>query len=411
MKVGNVVVANVFGAVNKGDAALIEVCIDEIYDAFPGASVSGIAYQPAVQRAHLPQVIWYERLGNCMSKNVWRRRICNVVRQGVTIGYVLFGQPWLLGLLIPYEQRKAISAIREADILISCPGGYLEDSNPSYYANLIQIWAAARFGTKIILAPQSVGPIRSRVGQWFASKILSKANLVCARESESYNFAVETLALSEDRVVRTGDLAFWHEAVPAARELVESEFGIGPHERYIAVSVIEWAFPLAGDRVEAKERYVRKLCELLNILHKTLDVRVVIVNQVASDLPVGREIVTRCPGFVILDQKDRPVADVRRIIAGASVFLGSRFHSCIFGLIAGLPLVALSYLPKTSGIMADLGLSSRVHDIDTFDVPLVAKRMISDYNDPSEGREAIDLAVRRYRGQYPRFADLLRENV
>jgi colanic acid/amylovoran biosynthesis protein len=47
MEVIKVVVANVFGAVNKGDAALIEVCVDEIYGAFPGASVSGIASSPA----------------------------------------------------------------------------------------------------------------------------------------------------------------------------------------------------------------------------------------------------------------------------------------------------------------------------------------------------------------------------
>ena len=409
MEVIKIVVANVFGAVNKGDAALIEVCIDEIYSAFPGASVSGIAYQPSTQRRHLPQVTWHERLGNCLSRSVWRRRLCNVVRQGATICYVLFGRPWPLGLLIPREQRCAIKALKDADIVISCPGGYLEDSNPSYYANLIQIWAAARFGAKVVLAPQSVGPIRSRRGQWFAKKILSKANLVCVRESESYNFAVQTLSLPEKRVVRTGDLAFWHESTPAARELLKTEFGIEPDEPYIAVSVIEWAFPLAADQTEAKQRYVRKICQLLSILHETLGVRVVIVNQVAADLPVGREIASRHPDFVILDQRDRPVADVRGIIAGSAVFLGSRFHSCIFGLLAGQPLVALSYLPKTSGIMTDLGLSARVHDIDTFDVQRVAERMIFDYKDPTIGREEVNRAVQRYKDQYPRFSDLLRE--
>ncbi|WP_081077822.1 polysaccharide pyruvyl transferase family protein [Burkholderia pseudomultivorans] len=409
MEVSRVVVANVFGAVNKGDAALIEVCIDEIEDAFPDAAVSGIAYQPSIQRRHLPRVTWYERLGNCMSKNVWRRRVCNVVRQGITICYVFLRRPWPLGLLIPREQRRAIRALKHADLVVSCPGGYLEDSNPSYYANLIQIWAAAKFGTKIVLAPQSVGPIRSRRGRWFAAKVLSKAHLVCVRESESYQFAVETLRLPAARVVRTGDLAFWHAATPAARELVKAEFGIEPDEPYIAVSVIEWAFPLASDQAEAKDRYVRKVCDLLGILHQTLGVRIIVVNQVAADLPVGRQIAAQCPDFVILDQKDRPVSDVRGIIAGSAVFLGSRFHSCIFGLLAGRPLVALSYLPKTSGIMTDLGLNARVHDIDTFDVRQVAEKMIADYKNPSAAQAEIDRAVERYRNLYPRFADLLRE--
>ncbi|KWF12764.1 hypothetical protein WT55_05715 [Burkholderia pseudomultivorans] len=210
-------------------------------------------------------------------------------------------------------------------------------------------------------------------------------------------------------MVRTGDLAFWHAATPAARELVKAEFGIEPDEPYIAVSVIEWAFPLASDQAEAKDRYVRKVCDLLGILHQTLGVRIIVVNQVAADLPVGRQIAAQCPDFVILDQKDRPVSDVRGIIAGSAVFLGSRFHSCIFGLLAGRPLVALSYLPKTSGIMTDLGLNARVHDIDTFDVRQVAEKMIADYKNPSAAQAEIDRAVERYRNLYPRFADLLRE--
>lgn len=409
MQVNHVVVANVFGAVNKGDSALIEVCIDEILEAFPNASLSGIAYQPSTQRAHLPRVTWHERLGNCVSKHMWRRRLCNVVRQAITICYVSLRRPWLLGRLIPVEQRRAIDALGKADVVVSCPGGYLEDSNPSYYANLIQIWAASKFGATVVLAPQSVGPIRSRRGRWFAAKVLAKASLICVRESESYHFVVETLALPAARVARTGDLAFWHAATPAATASMKAELGIDPDEPYIAVSVIEWAFPLAADQAQAKERYVRSLCELLNILHDTLGVRIVIVNQVAADLPVGREIAERCREFVILDQKDRPVADVRSIIAGSSVFLGSRFHSCIFGLLAGRPLVALSYLPKTSGIMTDLGLSARVYDIDGFNVDEIARTMIADYRAPSRGQAEIDRAVERYRRLYPRFADLLRE--
>ncbi|MFP3525531.1 hypothetical protein SB912_23890, partial [Pantoea sp. SIMBA_072] len=133
-----------------------------------------------------------------------------------------------------------------------------------------------------------------------------------------YHFVVETLALPAARVARTGDLAFWHATTPAATSSMKAELGLEPNEPYIAVSVIDWAFPLALDQADAKERYVRNICELLDVLHDTLGVRIVIVNQVAADLPIGRQIAARCPGFVILDEKDRPVSDVRSIIAGAS---------------------------------------------------------------------------------------------
>jgi colanic acid/amylovoran biosynthesis protein len=46
-------------------------------------------------------------------------------------------------------------------------------------------------------------------------------------------------------------------------------------------------------------------------------------------------------------------------------FVGTRMHSVILALNAGVPALAIGYLAKTAGIMEDLGLAHRCLDIGT----------------------------------------------
>ena len=48
---------------------------------------------------------------------------------------------------------------------------------------------------------------------------------------------------------------------------------------------------------------------------------------------------------------------MKGIIKDAQFFVGSRMHSNIFALQQGIPVIAISYQPKTEYIMSSLGLS------------------------------------------------------
>ena len=49
------------------------------------------------------------------------------------------------------------------------------------------------------------------------------------------------------------------------------------------------------------------------------------------------------------------------------LLVGTRFHSVIFAMTASVPVLAIEYEHKTSGIMHDLGLDEWVYDISTVD--------------------------------------------
>ncbi|HDH44651.1 MAG TPA: hypothetical protein ENG66_04595 [Thermococcus sp.] len=66
----------------------------------------------------------------------------------------------------------------------------------------------------------------------------------------------------------------------------------------------------------------------------------------------------------VIDTHGLTPYDLISLYASARLLIGTRFHSVIFALLSGTPVVAISYFgPKTFGIMKSLGLEQFVLDI------------------------------------------------
>jgi colanic acid/amylovoran biosynthesis protein len=370
-----ITISNVFGSSNRGDALLVEALYSAIRTAF-GAEVhlSGIAHFPELERMHLPDVDWSPPPARSYAPNKLMRRVVNGVRMVGALSYSSAGAPDVWPLLSPpAAQRASIRALRDADLVISCAGGFLLDVNASILGNLMQMSLAHRFGRPLILAPQTIGPIRNRQLRAITARVLSKASLICAREQYTYNFLVGELGLSPEKVLRTTDIAFEHGHVDTdGGRRALAEVGIGADEAFIGATVVDWAFPGAPSPARSRREYLEKIVALLCRIHQKTGQRVVLFNQVSSDIHLGREVANRCGVAVVQDLDDRSTAVMRGMIERADVFLGSRFHSCVFALLGRVPTVSLAYTYKSNGIMEDLRLPDRVWDIGGFDVDEVA---------------------------------------
>lgn len=97
---------------------------------------------------------------------------------------------------------------------------------------------------------------------------------------------------------------------------------------------------------------------------------------------------------------------MRNMISACDYFIGSRFHSCVFSLLAGIPTISIAYTYKSTGIMRDLDMGDLVFDISTFDA-CELKELLGDMFDR---REYYVERVRRGRSQleYPDFSEVLR---
>ena len=153
--------------------------------------------------------------------------------------------------------------------------------------------------------------------------------------------------------------------------------------------------------------YIHELAKAIRTLQTKYDFQVVLVNQVAADLPTARVVAALCGHGVLLDTSERTVEEIRALISVCDVFIASRFHSCIFALLEGVPTIAVAYLQKTAGIMADLGLSQRVVSIYGLTANELSLRVESDFKNREAVSVQIARAVEQYRTGFREFRDVL----
>ena len=405
------VIVNAFGRSNRGDSVLLDECIGQLRLVYPDAQISAVVFAGIGEaRAVHPSVAWSKRIGSTKSGNG------NVNSRSKALFYLL--SAWISALVpcsgfdrfLPPDQRRTLEAIRNADTVISAPGGYIHDTNFAYFIALFHIYLSTVLGKTVVLAPQSVGPINGWFSRWVARRVLRRVPYVCARESYSFDFLTKELGLSAARVFRAGDSAFWNDDVERDSAMIEREYaklGIRPGQAVFGMTVVGWSYPRSGDPNAAREAYVAALARIADHITEAYQLIPVIFNQVSDDLPTAFDVRKRAKYPIIIDETNRDPAVLRALMARSTIFLGTRFHSCIFAMIAGRPTFAIAYLPKTEFIMNDLLLDARHTSIYAIDIDAVIKQLSSDLENLTLAESAISTAVSSYRSRFARFNDIM----
>jgi colanic acid/amylovoran biosynthesis protein len=402
-------IVNAFGRSNRGDSVLLDECIHEIRAKFPNAEIAGAVFEGIGDATAVhPNVAWSERIGNTGGGGA-KNRLKSLVYLGAA--WMSAYLPWLgLDKLLPPKQRETLKAIRESDVVISAPGGYIHDTNFAYFIALLHIHLGTILRKTVILAPQSVGPIARPISRTVARHVLGKVPFLCARESYSWDFLAHELKLPEKNVYRTGDSAFWNDRVEDNRELVDriySEIGIAPGAPILGMTVVGWSFPKSKEPAAAYDRYTTAVARVADHMSSTYGLIPVIFNQVSEDLPTAYEVQKKAKHPVVIDAVSREPDILRALITRSKVFLGTRFHSCIFAMMAGRPTFAIAYLPKTEYIMNDLKLTHRHTPIDAIDYDYMIKQLSADYENLAGAEQEIQNAVKVYQQNFTRLQDIL----
>ena len=405
-------IVNAYGRSNRGDSVLLDECISEIKDWNENIKISGAVFNEIseISKVH-PDIKWSSRIGNCNIKGLYGKFLTLVIILiAILSSFSLLS--WL-AYLLPKPQRHTFLNIKKSDIVLSAPGGYIHDTNFSFYIALLHLWLGHKFGKKVILAPQSIGPIDGLIARNISKFILKRCFLICARESYSYNFLKHDLHLMDDVLIRqTGDSAFWNFQVSEDNKVILdafNEIGIKNNNNILGVTVVDWNFPKSKDLSKSTENYINNMAYIIDYISENYNLTPVIFNQVSEDLIMARKVAKVCKTNVLIDSISREPDILRAMISHSKVFLGTRFHSCIFSMMAGRPTYAIAYLPKTSFILEDLNLSHRHINIDDIVASKVISQIEKDLDDISAAENEIKNAVNTYRNKYLRMSDLLLE--
>jgi colanic acid/amylovoran biosynthesis protein len=259
------------------------------------------------------------------------------------------------------------------DIIISRGGGFLLDSGGVgiIRAHLLTLSLATMVGRPVVIYAQSVGPFKRKLGARLTARVLNRMALITVREPLSMEI-VRGLGLRHPRVELTADEAFLLPMLTGAdRDAALAAAGLQPGTLRVGVAPVPWQFPLSARGIDHQARYLEVLSDTINWLIEERGADIYLNANVES--PIGPSDRTFIEGQLLPRIRRRekarvlPALDARQlktVIGELDLFFGTRMHANIFALGAEVPTLAISYLPKTAGIMQMLGLQEYVFAID-----------------------------------------------
>jgi colanic acid/amylovoran biosynthesis protein len=277
-----------------------------------------------------------------------------------------------------------------ADVCVSAGGGYLYDdggrtSRLNIARRLLPLRAARRQGVPVVLFSQSIGPFASRAWRSVVARELRRSQAVIVREELSEQVCREMGVVPKV----CDDIAFALEPgePPAAASEVSA--------KTVGITVMS---ALPGVDGAGHRRYVEALGTGLAAALRESGRSIAVISQVSAhsgddDAAIGRELAAGLAASGI-DSRfvDLGVATDEELSAfygRLELVVASRLHSGILALCAGTPIIGLSYLPKTDGVLSRVGLEQWVLPAAHLDAGALAKAVTAALVQEGQLREQI----------------------
>lgn len=259
----------------------------------------------------------------------------------------------------PAAMIRSIREIAACNVVLDFTGG---DSFSDIYGSrrLLRKLLHKQFvlwtGTPLVLAPQTYGPLESRLLRPWFRHVVKHAAEVFTRDAPSVEFlgklSGREVHLSTDVAVALG----WTSPVASPEQ-------DGPLRVGLNVSGLLWAGGYTGDNQFGLATDYRDYCDrlvgqLLDDGHQVDLVPHVLMrpweDPTEDDVSAAEELRSLHPGATLAPRFQSPV-EAKSHIAGLDVLVGSRMHATIAALTAGIPTVPAAYSRKFEGFFGSLG--------------------------------------------------------
>lgn len=248
-----------------------------------------------------------------------------------------------------YNIFKIASLLKRTRLLISGGGSLLQDVTSTqsykYYSTIMKL--AIRYGAKVMVYANGIGPLNTEKNRLDCKKLLEKVDKITLRDAQSLQ-ELENMGIKNEITV-SADPAF---------SLQPADVEISEDIPYFVVSVRKWK--------KLPEDFLDKLSSVCsNIKEKYNMLPVFVPMQSWMDNEISREIAQKCGGKVLSTFTD--VETLIGYIKNSQFVLGMRLHTLIYALGVNVPVVALSYDPKVDAIVQKWDCS-KAFDVKNIDV-------------------------------------------
>ena len=280
-----------------------------------------------------------------------------------------------------------LRAVLRSKAMVLGGGGLIQDSSSVYNLPLYAFYVAlARLrGVPVFGWGLGVGPLYTKLGRVLARFIVGSSRYFSVRDAGSAR-ALRAAGVRAERVRVTADPAFLIEPgrvapgglaghkptiIFSVRHRLHDNPGLNP--RYLLPVGVRHRLKLeTRPGIEEDRRFVHAVACGVRCCVEEFGARVVLLPFWAErDDEVLRQVEQEAlrlgvPGEKLAWAQVRHTpAELAGYIAGADMLVSMRLHALVFGALAGVPALALSYVPKMRALMSLLGARHWVVEVQT----------------------------------------------
>jgi colanic acid/amylovoran biosynthesis protein len=363
-----IIISHVYSSDNKGDAALTSVLIDDLKHAFPRSSITILQLESVKENKTFegipekPGFMYYVA-------NKYRHPLAKLMyasyMMGITLGWALWYKYTGRQLYLPAHLRKVALLYEQADLIVPVGGGYIRSRKGLRNRwNIPLILHPLLFGYLLdkptILYPQSMGPFQNKFEELLVTFVL-----ILIREDASVALLARLkVTRNVSRAIDSGFLL-----KKKGKVNIRKKYNIPASTLLVGVTVRQW---LEG---KSQQKYEKAVAGALDGIIKAHNAHVIFIPQVTATKGDDDRLASRRVYAHMRNKKAATVINdtpdhhrIKGIYGDLDILLGTRFHSVIFALTSYVPVVAIEYEHKTSGIMRDLELEKwviKIEDVST----------------------------------------------
>lgn len=421
-KIHNILIVNVHSAKNAGDYALLRQTIYYIENAFVDINITIMANWP--KESALSQLGKKIIASPWWIVKVWDNKIkprYQVLSLFTSFLWLLLFRidKWkCLSWLIPKVWWDLFSIYENTDLVVAVSGNQLFSSGRFGWPLLVvgfPIYLARFFKKKIIVFPQSVGPLSSNFDRNYVRFLYNNVDKLYIRDQESLDLMYQ-LKIKKSNPSFMHDVAFTFPSAncTSTQKNFHKEI-LNPSLKKLGMTVIA-SMPSYLD-AENMQRYYLSIAKTIDSLIKFHDFHVFLFCQVfgptddENDNLGIKQVLELLPfneqkNVHIINQKLYP-SELKACYGYMDVFLASRLHSGIFSLSMGVPTLFIGYLYKTIGVLRAIELEKYYIDLEDISTLDMTAQITDMWNEKEEIKHKIKEKTKVIEEDLARFSKQL----
>ena len=262
---------------------------------------------------------------------------------------------------------KIINQMQRCRLFLNGGGSLIQDitSTQSLYYYTALMHFAKRYGLKVMLYANGIGPIIHKSNIPTARKALQICDAITLREASSFN-ELEKLCVENKNISLSSDPTLLINPTEESRlqEILKAE-GISDEKRYFTVSFRAWKYN--------DPNFISKMTGVINqISQKYGLIPLFVPMQQPQDTIFSKEVITKLKTEAVLINGEYNVQELMGIIGKTEIVMAMRLHTLIYAVSMDIPVIGIVYDPKIQSFMKSIKQETYV-DGSSIDTALLLK--------------------------------------